>query len=492
MFISRFTSSLSGKLCTLACFLLPTFYVLAVDDKPRSEFKDKLQVHQYTVTLNKSLTKAEVKICFDGKAPEYLAVDYKKSNKTLIKYPFSKQGKIDIQGRYWGTKNLSENACIQYKSDISSHIHLPKRQRKREKIISFQSENSWLWLPEKLSDNETAEITFNIPKKYFVSAPWQLIDQQKKVFRIGKTPHDWGFTLMIGEFVMKKLKLEQDKTLYLAMLPRLKQQDELKRWIEHSVNALTTYLGEVPQSHLQVMLLENKRFKSGPVPWGDMQRGGGMGVRFVVNSNQPIEKFYADWTATHEFSHLLIPNIEYKDIWLSEGLASYLQYILMAQSGVITEQIAWQKIYQGLMRGEKGTRKVSPENLIEASQKRSQGGRYGRTMRVYWSGAAYFLKADWLLRKASDGKQGLPDVLNKLNQCCVNSNQEWSGIELSNKLDQLSNTKIFSRLYQQIAYAKNFPNMSETYDGLGIDIDAGTVKLAMGKEGQLRQSITKH
>lgn len=62
-------------------------------------------------------------------------------------------------------------------------------------------------------------------------------------------------------------------------------------------------------------------------------RRDGETVGLFVNSERPIDDFYSDWTATHEFSHLMLPLLSQRYRWISEGFASYFQNILMSRAG---------------------------------------------------------------------------------------------------------------------------------------------------------------
>lgn len=451
---------------------------------------DTLRTHHYQVTLDDSLDTAIVDICFQGKAPEYLAADYRKATKNLIRFPKTEDGPIEFQGRYWKLNKLASDACIGYKVDISEHNRQPKREQSKDsQPLSFQSDNTWLWLPEKLSAKERVEIQFNVPNNYRVSAPWKMLDSSGVKFEIGKAPHDWGFTVVIGEFDLHPVKLKTGGQLNLAILKQVSQKQALKKWVKDIGESLGNYLGHFPLAQLQVILIENRRFGRSPVPWGDVKRGGGFGIRFVVDSDRDLSEFYADWTASHEFGHLLIPNMEYSDGWMSEGLASYLQYILMAQSDEVTPRYAWQKLYEGFMRGKAGVKRSPKEMLIDTAEKRRKGSGAGRTMRIYWSGAVYFFNAEVKLRQQTGGKIGLPELLAKLNQCCIHSVHEWSGKALSRKLDELSATSIFSQLYQDIAYSREFPNFENAFKQLGIEVESDTVKLQDAKYAFIRDQI---
>jgi hypothetical protein len=105
-------------------------------------------------------------------------------------------------------------------------------------------------------------------------------------------------------------------------------------------------------------------------------RGGGLAAEFFVDETAPLQALQADWTASHELSHILLPYVSRSDRWLSEGLASYYQYILLARNGVIDERTAWQGMFDGFGRGRSGTRGGT---LAEVTR---QGWEH--TMRVYW------------------------------------------------------------------------------------------------------------
>jgi len=76
-------------------------------------------------------------------------------------------------------------------------------------------------------------------------------------------------------------------------------------------------------------------------------RGDGETVKLFVNPNHPIDEYYSDWTATHEFSHLMLPLLSQHHRWISEGLATYYQNILMSWAGRYTPERNWQLMIEG-------------------------------------------------------------------------------------------------------------------------------------------------
>ena len=130
--------------------------------------------------------------------------------------------------------------------------------------------------------------------------------------------------------------------------------------------------------------------------FGRVVRDGGETVELLVDPRGSKEDFLGDWTATHEFSHLMLPYVASDQRWVSEGFAQYYQNVLLARAGRPTPEEAWQKIRSGLEQGRRSSPSLSPNQAAE------EGIRTSR-MKIYWSGAALALIADIELRRRSNG-----------------------------------------------------------------------------------------
>jgi predicted metalloprotease with PDZ domain len=429
------------------------------------------RVHQYSVVINDSLSSAQVTACFHGLPPKSLKVSQPDSEKYLLQRPKSSRVSIPMDGLVWDLSKLEADACISYISNISGFISKRYNAVDEPTLLSFQSKNSWLWLPEEVGNSEVVQISFQLPARMNISTPWKRLAVKSNTFKITTTPIEWDFNIMIGDLSLYPLKLKDNKVIEVAILSSIPNHQELIKWINYSANTLLGYLGHHPFEHLQIMVLENKQYKNGPVPWGDVKRGGGLTIRYLVNSDRPIQEYYSDWTATHEFAHLILPNLEYKDAWLAEGLASYLQYILMGQAGTISPNATWKKLQSGFLRGATHALKAPQETLQEAVINRHKKGPVGRTKRLYWSGAIYFLEIDIKLRKLSQGKQSLANVLAEFTRCCTNHDREWSGKTLVRALDNVSGTTLFSENYFKYAFSKNYPEHNNLLKELGVSFN---------------------
>ena len=98
-------------------------------------------------------------------------------------------------------------------------------------------------------------------------------------------------------------------------------------------------------------------------------------------------------------------------------------------------------------------------------------------MRIYWSGAAMFLKADARLRILSGGAQSLDTVLSAFHACCLDASRSWRGRDLFAAFDQLSGYTVFTDLYDQHVPDGEFPDLEETYAQLGLVPGTKTIKL---------------
>ena len=253
----------------------------------------------------------------------------------------------------------------------------------------------------------------------------------------------------------------------------------LVAWLRDTALLVNEAYGRFPNPAPHIVVIPSagsSRNSDKAVYFGRVTRRGQETIELFINADRPISEFYEDWTATHEFSHLMLPLLSRRYRWISEGFASYYQNILMSRSGRYTPELAWQRIGEGFGRGETSGPGLT---LNEAA---ASGIRDAR-MKIYWSGAAIALLADIELRQRSDGGQSLDSVLGQLQQCCLPSSRRWSGTRLFEKLDSFLDTPVFMPLYRQYANAQGFPDMQPVLQGLGVRL--GSDEAALDNEQPL-------
>ncbi len=260
-----------------------------------------------------------------------------------------------------------------------------------------------------------------------------------------------------------EVEIEFDRSIPVS------DQAKLRSWIDHAANQLSRVGGRFPIDNATIILHKTDRGR-GPVPWARVQRYGGEGIHFYINPHYSEQAFVDDWTALHEFSHLLIPYPGNRGIWFSEGLASYYQNLLRARAGVVSPEKALQDLNAGFERGRKDARRKG-RSLAELSPQMWQTRSY---MRVYWSGAAYFLNVDVALRQQG---QSLDQVIAAFLACCRQQWRRWDEQSLIATFDELSGDTLFQQHYEAIIEATDFPSVQDSYRWLGVQTQGRSLRL---------------
>ena len=263
-------------------------------------------------------------------------------------------------------------------------------------------------------------------------------------------------------------------TLDLQIRGRVDEKNaaKLEQWVLESATQVVLAYGRFPVPAPRVAIVPSESSPWGgdsPVPFGRVTRRGGETVELYVDVTRPLADLSYDWTATHEFSHLLLPRISWRQKWISEGFASYYQNVLMARAGRYSQDDALLKLRAGLERG----RASRPE--LSLNQAAREGVRSAR-MKIYWSGAAIALLADTRLRERSVGVESLDLVLDRFQRCCLPSQRRWSGPELFAKFDTLIDEPVFMPLYRQYADTAGFPDFEDALESKVVRDDIFAVR----------------
>ncbi len=276
-----------------------------------------------------------------------------------------------------------------------------------------------------------------------------------------------------AQYDQEELVLNRTQLLikYSASLS-LAEREKLKAWLDSVTATMLLLHGEPSRPKLRIVL-EAYPTAKGPVPFGKIIRRDPEGVKFYVNPNQSLDNFISDWTAYHELTHLYIPYPGQADIWFSEGLASYYQNVMQYRAGLLSETEAWQKLVSGFERGRKDNRAPDLTLTQLSAELRS---RYA-FMRVYWSGALYFLEADMRLRAATDNTQSTDTVLRAFGECCLNSRRRWNGLEIATEFDRISGQDIFVSLFSEYAESTAMPDYTRLIETAGLQLADGLVSM---------------
>ena len=406
-------------------------------------------IPEYIVRVNETLGIMQVNACFDATFDGRLSTGRSKSHRYLESF---RQDSNDIKAssKYVYLKKSTQPSCVDYV------VNLTKAEQDQQawhiKKSWLVDNRTWLWRPTdqqgislKFVDNKT-----NDPAQ--VSVPWPTAANRNS-YNAAKTPLGWSSKMAFGHFDYADIDVSEEH-LRVAILGVENKQKvvELKQWIQHGAQAIASVSGSFPVDNAQILVLPLGK-RSEPVPWAEVQRAGLPAVHLYIDQDRPIGQFYADWTLTHELSHLLLPKVSGSARWISEGLASYYQNVLMARAQLQSADKSWKKLKSGFAKGRKAAKSTSVVNAK-------------RTKHVYWGGAALMFMADVELRLQQQGNS-LDKVLIKLQSCCIPSTNYWQVDDFMQKLDELSQTTVFTDLLKNEARQSQFPidrNFEKAYN----------------------------
>ncbi len=443
--------------------------------------------HDYVVRVDEPMQRLDVEARFDERVDRIAARSDDAGRYLISAYDCDTGQRLRSRGR---RLVLPESGidCLRY----SVNLERAARDERRNSTLSSSnvivSTAAWFWRPS-LDDVESIRVQFDLASSIDVSIPWRPVEGESDVFELTTSPQSSTAPAVFGEFEYHEADIP-GATLRVTVLNGEQPLDSaaLVDWVAEAASQITLVYGEFPNPSPSVVLIPvgSRSWSDAPVPFGRVIRDGGETIELFINENRDIEDFYGHWTATHEFSHLMVPYITSRHRWVSEGLAQYYQNVLLARAGHQSERQAWQELYEGFERGRGSAVGRSPNDVANGSWRDG-------TMKVYWTGAVVALLGDVELRAGSDGQQSLDTVLRELWECCLPSDRTWSGPELYRQLDDIAGRPIFMPLYRRYANSTDFPDAMPTLARLGVKIENDRVRLTEDAElAEVRSAITRH
>ncbi len=352
--------------------------------------------------------------------------------------------------------------CIAYSVDLGKAVNENPRLQSFGRHTLVLPVNDWLWRPRLGGDDEIL-VTFSLPRNINVSVPWQSIEDSPATFRLRSSPRSGTGLAIFGQFDTSVVSVGEAELRIVALpSPHGPINPAIIDWTGRTAANITLAYGRFPNPDARVLLFPIAGRSGGSaVPFGRVVRDGGETIELLVDPGQPEESFLGDWTATHEFAHLMLPYVGRSDRWVSEGFAQYYQNVLLARAGRYSPEEAWRKIGEGLERGRQSAPHLSPDEATATAERNTR-------MKIYWSGAALALMADVELRRRSDGKESLDTVLDRFQACCLPSRRTWTARELFAEFDRLVDTPLFVDLYDRHADAAGFPDFDEYLGSAGL------------------------
>jgi hypothetical protein len=451
----------------------------------------------YRIAFDAQMTRADVQLCLDrAHARVEFSPDSPRAMRFFTAMRRSDTGKLDTIGSPWRADHWHAGECLAYSADIGAIADQHSDVGKRFGSSLVTDPQHWL-LRADVQGPPGAEATVELSEGWSISAPWRELgrDGRSIRFHIPDSPPDWSASVLLGHFDEQRIELPGGVLRVAILLDDEKQRAKLLAWLRKVGQALLSAYGRLPVADVQISVVPVDdtslpfRFAAflqpSAVLGGESARGQGNALQLIVDPDRPETEFAEGWTAIHELSHLLHPYLGDRGSWLGEGLATYYQNVLRARAGLLTSAQAWDRLAGGFRRGAQGPH---ADTLEQAAA--SMGKSYA-FLRVYWSGAAYWLTVDSDLRRASGGKLTLDSALSHYRDCCLPSYREWRPEQFVAKLDALLGVQTFSRRYREFARMKQFPDWQAQFRQLGVHAgDDGVTFDADAPDAAIREAIT--
>lgn len=429
-------------------------------------------VHNYVVTVDADLATLHVDASFDGIVDSVTARSRSAGNYLNTFRNCADSEIIRMRNRRM-ILPAGGIECMSYSVDLRAAAAAQRHNRALADDNRVVSPAYWLWRPE-VTGQTGIHLRFDLPEGVAVSVPWEPIAGKPHTYRITQSPESAYAPVAFGRFNDYRMDVP-GATLRISMMRATTPMNDaaVLQWLEAAATDVSLAYGKFPNPSPQVVIIpvaDSTDSGQHAVQRGRVIRDGGESIKFFIDQHQPAQVLLDDGTATHQFTHLMLPYVGRQQRWIAEGFAQYYQTVLSARSGAYDDLQAWQRLFDGFEGGRRSRPQLSPNEA-------SAGRASDTTMKIRWSGAALALMADVALREHSGGNETLDDVLERLQSCCLPSERAWSGPELFATLDSLSGTPVFMPLYRRYADTSGFPDTRPLFDRLGLTIDEGRVRI---------------
>jgi hypothetical protein len=239
------------------------------------------------------------------------------------------------------------------------------------------------------------------------------------------------------------------------------KRDDLLTWVRRAGEAVCTYYGKFPVSHLNldIRVQGNSGVHSG-VTYPDDDGY----THISVGADTSVAQLNDDWMLTHEMIHLAFPSMKRRHHWIEEGISVYVEPIARVQAGQLSAERMWHDVVRDMPQGE-------PESDDHGLD---QTHTWGRT---YWGGAMFCLVADVRIRQQTKNQKGLQDALRGILNAGGTINEDWEIERAFAVGDKATGTTVLTDLYREMADKPSPVDLPAMWKQLGISQESsGAVK----------------
>ncbi len=229
-------------------------------------------------------------------------------------------------------------------------------------------------------------------------------------------------------------------------------QAEARAWVRRSAAAVMAYFGSFPVPQAELLLV--------PVDGAGVRGGVTYGVpsvlvRIRLGRETTRAQFLNDWILVHEMVHLAIPRIPRSQIWLHEGIATYVESVARGRAGLVSAATVWRAWVQAMPQGQPQAGDAGLDHTPT----------WGRT---YWGGAMFCLRADVQLLQRSERRAGLQQALQGVLAAGGNNAVAWPVERILAVADEAVGQTTLTELYGRLKDSPEPTDLEGLWRDLGV------------------------
>jgi hypothetical protein len=279
-----------------------------------------------------------------------------------------------------------------------------------------------------------------------------------------------------GKFTIEQV-IRPSGRIDVALVPaaRALSNDAVQRWVASAAHAVESYYGRLPLPRWLIIVAP----LDGTEIHGRTLGNGGATILLSVGKEVAQADVERDWVLTHEMVHLAFPNASFRQRWIEEGLATYVEPIARVRVGQLSEKQMWSDLVAGLPNGE-------PEPGDRGLDRTPTWGR------TYWGGALFCLVADVQIREHTHNRRSLDDALRSIVAAGGTMAVRWPLVQTLEIGDRATGgVTVLRDLYARMATHPVPVDLNDLWRRLGVRIVSGHIELDdRAPEADIRRAIT--
>jgi hypothetical protein len=369
---------------------------------------------------------------------------------------------VELSNASWRVP-CSSGCAIRYRfalRDVAQHDEQPDTAfPSGDAVVSPPS--TWLLHPVAEARDGLFELTVDPgPHARFVSAFQPVSGGEANHYQAPIAIMDDASFAAFGPLEVTELAVG-DSTVQLAVAPfgLGLSTAQVEAWVLTSAGAIASYYqGHLPAKRTLVLVIQG----GGQSTRGLTLGGGGPGVLIRAAERITPASTRDDWVVTHELLHANFPDVGPAHSWLSEGLSTYLEPIIRARAGLVSEAKVWRDMIDGM-----------PKGLPEPDDEGLENTRtWGRT---YWGGAMFCLLADLELREKTGNRHSLDDVLLAIGKTGDTDEDYWPIERVLEMAERATRTQVLRDLYERLGKKPGTVDLNQLFTRLGVRVQGDSV-----------------